>query len=87
MLDKILKYIKKWEARGYAEGIPDEADAKLEGLGKVPSYRMICKAILKNDIALTSLGYNRPKTDSYNILKRIELAERKAKNERTASGE
>ena len=79
MKTKILKYIEKWERRGYEDGIPDEADPKLEGLGKVPSYRMICKAILKNDVALTSLGYTRPKCDSYNILKRIELAERKAK--------
>lgn len=79
MKAKILKYLKKWESRGYENGIPDEADAKLEGLGKVPSYRMICKAILKNDIALTSLGYTRPKCDSYHILKKIELAARKPK--------
>lgn len=76
---KILKYIEKWMKRGYENGIPDEADAKLEGLGKVPSYKMICKAIMKNDIALTSLGYTRPKCDSYGVLKRIELANRKAK--------
>lgn len=83
MKNKILKYVEKWENRGYADGIPDEADPKLEGLGKVPSYRLICKAILKNDIALTSLGYSRPNCDSYGVLKRIELAERKVKNERS----
>lgn len=62
--------------QGYSEGIPDEADPKLEGLNKVPSYRMICKAILKNDVALTSLGYTRPQCDSYRVLKRIEIAAR-----------
>lgn len=79
MKDKILKWVKKWEARGYENGIPDEADAKLEALKKVPSYRVACKAILKNDIALTSLGYNKPKCESYGVFKRIELAARKAK--------
>jgi predicted phosphoadenosine phosphosulfate sulfurtransferase len=79
MKNKILKYVEKWEGRGYADGIPDEADPKLEGLGRVPSYRLICKAILKNDVALTSLGYTRPNCDSYGVLKRIELAARKKK--------
>lgn len=76
MRNKILKYINKWKKQGYSDDIPDEADPKLEGMNKVPSYRMICKAILKNDLALTSLGYTRPKCDSYNILKKIELSAR-----------
>lgn len=76
MRNKILNYVKKWEGQGYPNGIPDEADLKLEALNKVPSYRMICKAILKNDLSLTSLGFTRHKTESYNILKRIELAQR-----------
>ncbi len=76
---KILKYIEKWKQRGYENDIPDEADSNLEGMGKVPSYRMICKAIMKNDIALTSLGYTRPKCAAYGVLKRIELAARKTK--------
>jgi predicted phosphoadenosine phosphosulfate sulfurtransferase len=79
MKQKILDYIRKWESQGYPDGIPDEADAKLEGLKKVPSYRMICKAIMKNDLALVSLGYNRPQTESYSVLKRIELAAREKK--------
>lgn len=76
MVAKILKYIEKWENRGYENGIPDEADSKLEALGKVPSYKMICKAILKNDVALTSLGFSKPKCAAYGVLKRIELASR-----------
>ncbi len=79
MRAKIEKYLKKWERQGYPEGIPDEADAKLEAMKKVPSYRMICKAILKNDLALTSLGFNKGKCESYNLLKRIEIAARKPK--------
>jgi predicted phosphoadenosine phosphosulfate sulfurtransferase len=76
MKNKIIRYIRKWEKQGYENGIPDEAPAKLEALNKVPSYRMICKAILKNDLALISLGFSKPKSKAYSMLKRIELNER-----------
>lgn len=76
MKEKILAWLEKWKNQGYKDGIPDEVDAKLEALGKVPSYRMVCKAILKNDVSLSSLGYSRQACDSYVILKRIELAAR-----------
>jgi len=79
MKQKILKYIQKWESRGYPNGIPDEADAKLEGLNKVPSYRNICKAILKNDTTLSSLGFTRQPSKVYSILKGIEIAAREKK--------
>lgn len=74
---RVDQYISKWKAQGYEHDIPDEAPAKLEALNKAPSYRKICKAILSNDIHLTSLGFSRPSVDSYGVLKRIELAERK----------
>lgn len=77
MLNKIEQYIKKWESQGYPNGIPDEADSKLESLNKAPSYRAICKAILSNDNHLTSLGFSRPSCYSYGVLKRVELEERK----------
>jgi len=77
MLQKIDNYIKKWESQGYPDGIPDEADAKLESLNKAPSYRAICKAILSNDNHLVSLGYQRSNTEYYGALKRIELEGRK----------
>lgn len=80
MKRKILAYIKDWENKGYSNGIPDEAPAKLEAINKVPSYRSICKAILKNDLALTTLGFTRPKTQAYMTIKRIEI---EARDERT----
>ena len=76
MKKKILDYVKKWEKQGYANGIPDQAPTKLETLGKCPSYRKICIAILKNDIALTSLGYSRPVTKEYMAIKKIEIEAR-----------
>ena len=85
MKRKIISYISTWEQKDYHDGIPDEADPKLEALGLVPSYRQICRAILKNDLALTSLGFSKPKTEFYSLLKRIELEERK-KNECVRGG-
>lgn len=76
MRAKIAHYINKWEGQGYPAGIPDEADPKLEALNKAPSYRHICKAILKNDIALTTLGYTRPDCTAYGAIKRLEIEER-----------
>lgn len=79
MKQKILEYIAKWERQGYPQGIPDAADPKLEALGKCPSYRKICMAILRNDVALSSLGYTRQPTDAYMSIKRIEIAARGSK--------
>lgn len=76
MKEKILEYIAKWESQGYKDGIPDSADLKLESLGKCPSYRKICMAILKNDVCLVSLGYSRPKSTAYSVLKKIEIEAR-----------
>lgn len=68
-------YIDSYLQKDY-EAIPDDLPNELDNI--CPSYRMICKAILKNDLHLTSLGYSKPKTETYNILKRIELNERAA---------
>lgn len=76
MKQKILNYIEEWKQRCYSDGIPDEAPIRLEKLNKVPSYRMICLAIMKNDTHLETLGYSRPKTQAYHDIKRIELIER-----------
>lgn len=76
MKRKIMSYINKWKLQGYKNGIPDEAPSNLEALVKVPSYRQICRAILKNDINLISLGYSKPNSEAYNMLKRIEINER-----------
>jgi predicted phosphoadenosine phosphosulfate sulfurtransferase len=69
--EKIRKYIDLWESRCYPDGIPDEAPVELEHL--IPSYKRICKALLKNDNHLEGLGYSRPKCKAYMELKRIEI--------------
>lgn len=73
---KIERYIETWEGRGYPDGIPDEAPAPLEARNRVPSYRLICRAIMSNDVALATLGYQREKCRAYMELKRIELRAR-----------
>lgn len=73
MRRKINQYIKKWESRGYPSGIPDEAPSRLEDLGKVPSYRLICIALMKNDRQLETLGYSRVPCSTYMEIKRQEL--------------
>ncbi len=74
--DRIQFYIEEQESRGYQDGLPDEAHPRIEQLGKAPSYRRICKAILCNDIHLESLGMQKPKIALYSYLKRIEIIDR-----------
>jgi len=63
--EKISIFINKWVDRCYIPDIPDEVYYNLENLGKVPSYRRICKAVLKNDFQLKTLGFSQPKSKTY----------------------
>lgn len=73
---KIREYISKWEQRGYERGIPDEAPFELERMGVVPSYRMICIALMKNPNNLETLGFQREKCKIYQEIKREEIYNR-----------
>ncbi len=68
---KVSEYIDKWKARGYPEDIPDSAPEELESIGIVPSYRLIAKALLSNDINLLSLGGTPKKSKYYGQIKAI----------------
>jgi predicted phosphoadenosine phosphosulfate sulfurtransferase len=63
--NKIAVYIKWWMARGYESGLPDESDIKLENAGKAPSWRRVCKTMLKNDYWCKYLGFSPTKTSAY----------------------
>ena len=76
MKQKIQKYISDWQKKCYKDGIPDQAPLRLEQLDKVPSYRILVKAILKNDVTLKSLGFIEKKCNMYHHLKRVELENR-----------
>lgn len=63
--NKILLFRRWWEARGYPEGIPDEADRNLEMKREVPSWRRVCKSLLRNDYWCKGLGFSQHKSDAY----------------------
>lgn len=63
--NKIMLHIKWWIERDYPDGIPDEADAKLEAKRKVPSWRRVCKSLLRNDYWCKGLGFTQHKSAAY----------------------
>lgn len=64
--NKIYTFIKWWEARGYPDGIPDQAPSILESQKLAPSWRRICKSLLRNDFWCKGLGFTQHKTEAYN---------------------
>lgn len=64
-MNKIFVFIKWWEDRGYKDGIPDEAPSVLETKRIVPSWRRICKSLLRNDYWCKGLGFTQHKTEAY----------------------
>lgn len=63
--NKLAKYLKWYRDRGYPDGIPDEADKDLESKGKVPSWRRLCKALLRNDYWCKTIGFSPTKSAAY----------------------
>lgn len=63
--NKIAVFLKWWMDRGYPNGIPDEMEPKLEAAKQVPSWRRICKMLLKNDYWAKSLSFSQHKSESY----------------------
>ena len=59
---KIDKFLKWWENEGVAS-IPDYADIKDEAKKKVPSWRRICKVLLKNDYWCKGLSFSQTKKE------------------------
>lgn len=79
---KIHVFLKWYETRGFPNGIPDEADAKLEAARKVPSWRRVAKMLLRNDYWAKGLSFSQTKHGYFyqRYLDRInkDMAERKA---------
>lgn len=84
--ERFIKFIKGWQDRGYLV-IPDEAPEDLESKCWVPSWRRMCKVMLRNDYWCKGLGQTQPLSDAYGKFKEIK-AKRKLtleleKNEKT----
>lgn len=80
--NKIMLFIKWWVERDYGEGIPDEADLNLEAKRDVPSWRRICKSLLRNDYWCKGLGFTQHKSNAYHkYLELMKKRKEKWKNE------
>jgi predicted phosphoadenosine phosphosulfate sulfurtransferase len=75
--NKIAVFLKWWADRGYPNGIPDEADAKDEAAKKVPSWRRICKVLLRNDYWCKGLSFTQTKSDAYEKYMKVMKERRK----------
>jgi predicted phosphoadenosine phosphosulfate sulfurtransferase len=71
---RFKKFIKGWHDRGYPQ-IPDEVPPELEAKCWAPSWRRMCKVLLRNDYWCKGLGQTQPKSQAY--VKYKELMKRK----------
>ncbi|MGF1873734.1 DUF3440 domain-containing protein [Photobacterium frigidiphilum] len=61
---RLFKFLNWWRKNGKEQGIlsiPDFADKKLEAKKKVPSWRRICKVLIKNDYWCRGLSFGQSK--------------------------
>jgi predicted phosphoadenosine phosphosulfate sulfurtransferase len=75
--NKIFIYEKWWKKRGYEKGLPDEIDYNLEAQKLAPSWRRICKALLRNDYWCKGIGFSQHKSEAYE--KYLELMRKRKK--------
>lgn len=67
---RFKKFIKGWHDRGYRQ-IPEEAPPELEAKCWAPSWRRMCKVLLRNDYWCKGLGQTQPKSEAYVKYKQI----------------
>src|SRR3990167_3593425 len=76
-LVRFKKFIYGWHHRGYAS-IPEESPPELEAKCWAPSWRRMCKVLLRNDYWCKGLGQAQPKSDAYERFKIIKKEKRQA---------
>lgn len=64
-LDKITVFLKWWQSHGYPDEIPDAGEASEEADKKMPSWRRICKVLLRNDYWCKGLSFTQTKPEAY----------------------
>lgn len=82
--DKICQFISWWRIKGYYVDqngkqcyvgynnyIPDEVDPEIEAEKKAPSWRRICKALLRNDYWCKGLSFSQTNSHSYQRYKKL----------------
>lgn len=68
---KFNKFLTWWKQRGYEDGIPDESPQILESSKVAPSYRRLCKSLLRNDYWCKGLGFTQPKSNAFKRYKQM----------------
>lgn len=76
--NKIAVFLHWWEERGYPDGIPDEADIHLEAAKKAPSWKRVCKSLLRNDYWCKGLSFSQTKSEAYEKYKKVMKRRREA---------
>lgn len=64
-LPRFKSWLVGWHDRGYRDGIPDAAPPELEKKYWAPSWRRMCKVLLRNDWWCKGLGLTQPKSEAY----------------------
>lgn len=72
---RFKKFIAGWKHRGY-DSIPDEAPHELEVKCWAPSWRRLCKVLLRNDYWCKGLGQTQPLSDAYQTFKELKKKRR-----------
>ena len=80
-LRRFKVFIAGWKGRGYIDGIPDEAPKALEDAHWAPSWRRLCKVLLRNDWWCKGLGLTQPKSEAYGKYLKIKKAKKEGTNE------
>ncbi|HBT4619493.1 TPA: DUF3440 domain-containing protein [Klebsiella pneumoniae] len=62
--NKFAVYLQWYRTRGFPDGIPDEQENDL-GVRDIPSWRRICKTIIKNDFWCRTLSFSPTKIQHY----------------------
>lgn len=77
-IKRFRSFIKGWRGRGYVT-IPDEAPKVLEDKQWAPSWRRMCKVLLRNDWWCKGLGLTQPKSEAYGKYLELKKAREKSK--------
>lgn len=72
------KWLIGWKGRGYYNGIPDEAPKVLENKMWAPSWRRLCKVLLRNDYWCKGLGLTQPKSEAYGKYLKLKKAKKES---------
>jgi predicted phosphoadenosine phosphosulfate sulfurtransferase len=76
--NKIAVFLRWYQDRGYQSSIPDFADPKDEASRKTPSWRRICKMLLRNDYWGKGLSFTQTESHAYQRYLKLMKVRRKA---------